>query len=207
MIKKAIVCCHELDQEMLPIFIKRWRELYPNVELWLGNDSEKPVTIKHDLPTVKITWGKGVAKSIINAMLETGGDIVAKLDVDAWHLKANLFDPFSQSWVMAVGHQWSNQAGRFLGIAYAIKRETLLKIEISQSCESMKGREEDTAMSHAVRRAYPNGVYLYPFMQCRRADTWQGEDISLIHCGLFGHSEHGRKSALAEMQKLESKQL
>jgi hypothetical protein len=77
MIKKAIVCCHEADQEMLPIFIERWRDLYPDVELWLGNDSVNPVTIDHDLPSVKITWGNGVARSIVNAMLETGGDIVA----------------------------------------------------------------------------------------------------------------------------------
>jgi hypothetical protein len=204
MIKKAIVCCHEADQEMLPIFIERWRDLYPDVELWLGNDSKKPVTIEHDLPIVKITWGNGVAKSIINAMLETGGDIVAKLDVDTWHLKNNLFDPFSQSWVMASGHQWQNEAGRFLGIAYAIKREALLKITISQSCDSMRGNQEDTAMSQAVRRSYPNGVYLFPFMQCRRADTWGGEDASLIHCGLYGHDEKGRSNALIELQRLAS---
>lgn len=204
MIKKAIVCCHEADQEMLPIFIERWRDLYPDVELWLGNDSVKPVTIDHDLPSVKITWGNGVARSIVNAMLETGGDIVAKLDVDTWHLKNNLFDPFSQSWVMASGHQWQNQAGRFLGIAYAIKREALLKITISQSCDSMRGNQEDTAMSQAVRRSYPNGVYLFPFMQCRRADTWGGEDASLIHCGLYGHDEKGRSNALIELQRLAS---
>ncbi len=202
MIKKAIVCCHEADQNMLPIFIERWRELYPDVELWLGDDSVKPVTIEHDLPSVKITWGAGVSKSIIAAMLETGGDIVAKLDVDTWHLKNNLFDPFADSSVMAVGHQWPNEPSRFLGIAYAVRREALLKIEVSQSCASMRGTQEDIAMNHALRRSYPNGVHLIPIGQARRADTWNGEDASLIHCGIYGNDNKQREYALAELQRL-----
>ena len=151
MIKKAIVCCCEADQNMLPIFVSRWRELYPDVELWLGNDSVNPVTIEHELPTVKITWGSGVAKSIINAMLGVGGDIVAKLDVDTWHLKNDLFDSLSDASVVAVGHQWPDEPSRFLGIAYAVRREALLKIEVSQSCASMRGNQEDIAMNHAIR--------------------------------------------------------
>lgn len=202
MIKKAIVCCHESDQEMLPIFVARWRELYPDVELWLGNDIVKPVKIDHDLPSVKITWGAGVSKSIIAAMLATGGDIVAKLDVDTWHLKNNLFDPFTDSSVMAVGHQWPNEPSRFLGIAYAVKREALLRIEVSQSCGSMRGNQEDIAMNHALRRSYPNGVHLIPIGQARRADTWNGEDASLIHCGIYGNGNKHREYALAELQRL-----
>jgi len=204
MTKKAIVCCCEADQGMLPIFVARWRELYPSVELWLGNDSVKPVTITHDLPTVAITWGKGVSRSIINAMLEIGGDIVAKLDVDAWHIKNNLFDPFVESWVMATGHQWPNEPSRFLGIAYAVKREALLKIEVSQSCASMRGNQEDIAMNHAIRRVYPNGVYLFPIMQTRRCDTWSGEDTSLVHCGIYGSKGNARQYALDELQRLAS---
>jgi hypothetical protein len=202
MIKKAIVCCCEADQNMLPIFVSRWRELYTNVELWLGNDSVKPVTIEHDLPIVKITWGSGVAKSVINAMLETRGDIVAKLDVDTWHLKADLFDPFSDNSVMAVGHQWPDEPSRFLGIAYAVRREALLKIEVSQSCASMRGNQEDIAMNHAIRKSYPNGVHLIPIGQARRADTWNDEDASLIHCGIYGNNDKQREYAFAELQRL-----
>jgi len=202
MIKKAIVCCCEADQNMLPIFVSRWRELYPNVELWLGNDSVKPVTIEHDLPTVKITWGSGVAKSVINAMLETRGDIVAKLDVDTWHLKNDLFDSFSDASVVAVGHQWPDEPSRFLGIAYAVRREALLKIEVSQSCASMRGNQEDIAMNHAIRKSYPNGVHLIPIMQARRADTWNGEDASLIHCGIYGNNDKQREHAFEELQRI-----
>jgi len=202
MIKKAIVCCHESDQDMLPIFVGRWRELYPDVELWLGNDSAKPVTIAHDLPSVEITWGKGVSRSIIAAMLKIGGDIVAKLDVDAWHLKSNLLDAFVDNSIMAVGHQWPNEPSRFLGIAYSVRREALLKIEVSQSCGSMRGNQEDIAMNHALRRVYPNGVHLIPIGQARRADTWSGEDASLIHCGIYGNEKKHREYALAELKRL-----
>jgi hypothetical protein len=202
MTKKAVVCCCEADQNMLPIFVDRWRELYPDVELWLGNDTMKPVTISHGLATVKVTWGKGVGKSIINAMLETGGDIVAKLDVDTWHLKDDLFDQFSDTSVMAVGHQWPDEPSRFLGIAYAVRREALLKIEVSQSCASMRGNQEDIAMNHAIRKSYPNGVHLIPIGQARRADTWGGEEASLIHCGIYGNNDKQRGYALAELQRL-----
>jgi len=204
MTKKAIVCCHEADQNMLPIFIKRWRELYPDVELWLGNDSVKPVTIKYNLPSVEITWGLGVSKSIIAAMIQTGGDIVAKLDVDTWHLKNNLYDAFSDNTVMAVGHQWPDEPSRFLGIAYAVRREALLKIEVSQSCASMRGTQEDIAVNHALRRSYPNGVHLIPIGQARRADTWNNENASLIHCGIYGNDNNHREYALSELQRLAS---
>lgn len=202
MTKKAIVCCGERDQEMLAAFIKRWRELYPDVELWLGNDTYKPVTIPCDLPQVHLSWDKQIGKHIVNAMLETGGDIVAKVDVDSWHLRNDLFDPFKYEWVMASGHQWANEPGRFLGIAYALRRETLLSITVGASCRTLNGKDDDKAISHAVRIAYPNGIFLQPYMQCRRADTWNGEDVAIIHCGLYGHSDEGRKKAYDELVRI-----
>lgn len=202
MIKKAIVCCCSFDEQMLSVFVNRWRQIYQDVELWLGDDEDNPVTIQHDLPIVKISWKNKPAKRIVNAMLAVGGDIVAKLDVDTWHVKNNLFDPFNQSWVMATGHQWPNEPCRFLGIAYAIRRSALIEIDATQSCLSMCGNEEDAVMNHSIRKVYPNGIYLQPYMQCRRSDTWNNEDASVIHCGLYGHSQTGRNQAFEELERL-----
>ena len=198
----AIVCCREKDAEMLPVFVRQWKEIYPDVQLWLANDAADPAKYTYEMAlTENVQWGQGVGGSIVRAMLATGADIVAKVDVDGWHRERYLFDPFSDPNVMAAGIAWSNEPGRFLGIGYAVRREALAALEMSNACCDWLGSQEDVAICHGVRRIWPNGVFLYPNKHCRRADT-EPEMASVVHCGIHGRDSNARVLAFAEMEYL-----
>ena len=198
----AIVCCQSSDEMMLPLFMEQWHRIYPHVPLWLANDSIHPVRDTLGLPqTTPVKWGKGVGAGIVRAMLDTGADIVAKVDVDGWHQKAFLFDHAADSNIMATGIAWSREPGRYLGIAYAVRRKALLEMEVGSSCADWRGSSEDTATGNAVRRLYPNGVFLHHSLSCRRADTDPSSAL-VVHCGIHGRDAVARNLAHAEMLRL-----
>ena len=198
----AMVCCREEDAAMLPFFMCQWSKIYPDVPLWLANDYANPVINTRGLPlTKKVKWGKGVGREMVEAMLSTGADIVAKVDVDGWHQEQYLFAPFADENVMACGIAWINDPGRFLGIGYAVRRKALSLIEMSNSCGDWVSSQEDFSVCNAIRFAFPNGVFLYKNKHCRRADTDPSSSF-VVHCGIHGRNDKGRKLALGEMFNL-----
>ena len=197
----AIVICGKRDEKMLPLFIDQWRKIYPDVELWLGNDRKDPVDESYGLPIVIADWDYNGGSGMINAMLKTNADIVAKLDVDAWHLMGGMFDPFADQSVKATGIQWRERPNRFLGISYAIRREVMLEIELQKSLCGRKG-DEDVLICDAIRTLYPNGVHLFYNSLVRRADTYEGNHAMVIHCGIHGRDPEKRELAYAEMMHL-----
>jgi len=196
-----MVICGKRDEKMLPLFIEQWRKIYPDVELWLGNDKNDPVTNSHGLPIVGIEWDYKSGSVVINAMLKIHADIVAKLDVDAWHLISGMFDPFVDQNVKATGIQWRERPNRFLGISYAIRRDVMLEIELQRKLCGKKG-DEDVLICDAIRTLYPNGVHLFYNSLVRRADTFDGSHAMVIHCGIHGREPEKRDLAYAEMLHL-----
>jgi hypothetical protein len=199
----AMVCCCGKDEPMLAIFVKRWREIYPDVPLYLANDELDPVADDLGLPQLPMRWEKGAAFRIVEALLAIDADIVAKLDVDAWHISPFLFEPFAEKWVVAAGVQWLNYPGQFLGIAYAVRKKVLSEVALKTSCKTLSSSQDDTTIHNAIRSIYPNGVYLFPNSHVKRADTWTSRDKArLVHCGLHGKDEAGRMLAWREMVTL-----
>lgn len=202
----AIVCCCQRDAAMLPLFIARWRTLYPHAILILGQCSRDPVTDAHGLPCIEVDWTQAPARSLLRAMLNCAltyeADVVWKCDVDAWHRHDFICPLMENENIMAAGIQWLDHPHNFLGIAYAVRRKALVALECEIACSAWEGGE-DYAMSWMLRKLFPNQIYLMPPTTARKAQTDDGL-ASIVHCGSYEGLQDSRKLAHHAMQALSS---
>lgn len=190
----ALVCCCGRDEKMLPLFIQQWRNVYPDSALWLGECTHDPVKDHHGLSSLPVDWEGGkTALSIARAMIDTGGDVVVKADVDAYHRAPFFTAIYNDPNIQAEGIQWLDEPHLFLGMAYAIRRSCLMTLDMINDCGCWSG-QEDWRMAWLVRRSYPNGIYLHTPYTARKATTDNGT-AAVVHCGCFYEADHPREEA------------
>lgn len=200
----ALVACGSRDEMMLPLFVKRWREKFSHIPLILANDEADPVTNTLGLPFVSMRWGNGAGQRMVNAMLRTGADIVAKFDVDAFLTDVDwIFSPYADDRIASVGIQLRNHPGQYFGLAYSVRRSVLIDLEVTCRTCAMRGTDDDTEICRAVLLRDPNSVYLYRNELARRSDTWMPHEPALaVHCGNYGRSPQARHLAMQELVRL-----
>jgi hypothetical protein len=179
--KKAIViCCDKADEVLLERLERNLLTIYPDASIFVAPCAVNPPSTF--LPQVSpLRWNTAyISSDILRAMYETGGDYVAKIDADTWHIRPYLFDSISE----LSGIQWAQNPHNVLGIGYTLKRSAIVDLMASEPCAKCNRTKEDQVISWAARKKYPNGIFMHPVGTARKASTYNGqEDVCVVHLG------------------------
>lgn len=188
------------DSELMAPFEELFRACWPAAEIVWAVDSSDPVAPPGGR-TVACAWQsahrtRAVLDAMADAAARTAAEWVFKLDVDTAHLSADWLHLARPDSVL-VGLQSGRGLFGMLGMAFAIRRETLAEIHAGTDCAAL-GNEAD-GIHRAVRKRHLNEVWLWPHrprtggLFCSMSDPAHAPEyrrrFSLVHCGVGDKSK------------------
>lgn len=197
----AIVNCCGRDSELLPHFVRLWREVWPGAGLVVAEDPADPLPegAADGLPVVPCLWQSGRrARAVLDAMVLAAleypaAEWIVKTDVDVAHLsRAWLDGARADSQMVALQNGTGGWAG-ILGMTFALRRRLLMEIHAGEECN--RPGPETTWILAAARKRALNEVWVWPhapksgglYATCltpEKAPLYR-KHYSLVNCGVF----------------------